>query len=429
MKRKQWTAQTRREVLLRCFFVCTRPGCNNIAEDLHHAELHSKGGSNDPKNVLGFCKQHHRWVHQSPGNEELARRWLAEQIDNCPVRLFDNERNKLYEEVLAATCSPMAMRYHTSAVYNASAWNTYEVFLKATWQHLKATGKEGGKVACVVLYQFVNLYRRRQSLHHLRAARRHLSRLRDTFASLDDQRDVEWLTPLIRYHEGYLSFLADASGEEAFELFKASASLENSSSRRIGAAISEAQALVVCMRRGEVTFNRLTALQEALADANDQDGVRWRDENILVHMAAAALAENRADVAYDLVARFVAPSALHRDGAGARPAKALYIAGLALLREDTLAGLNRLEEARRAYWTAAAAEGRAAVLLSLGDALVLNGDLASARNAYTAAKNQPRHMDNDEAAKKAESRLALLNAGSQPRIARVYDPWSPSRDY
>ncbi|MEO8178518.1 MAG: HNH endonuclease [Deltaproteobacteria bacterium] len=55
----------RRRVLLRDHRRCRVPGCRNSQFlDLHHVELRSEGGPNEPENLLTLCGVHHRAAHR-----------------------------------------------------------------------------------------------------------------------------------------------------------------------------------------------------------------------------------------------------------------------------------------------------------------------------------------------------------------------------
>jgi hypothetical protein len=55
----------RRRVLLRDHRCCRVPGCrNSLFLDLHHIELRSDGGANEPENLLTVCGVHHRAAHR-----------------------------------------------------------------------------------------------------------------------------------------------------------------------------------------------------------------------------------------------------------------------------------------------------------------------------------------------------------------------------
>ena len=55
----------RRAILARDHRRCRVPGCRNSAfVDLHHLQLRSEGGPNDPENLLTPCGAHHRAAHR-----------------------------------------------------------------------------------------------------------------------------------------------------------------------------------------------------------------------------------------------------------------------------------------------------------------------------------------------------------------------------
>ena len=42
------------------------PGCWGVARDPHHRKLRSRGGTNDPSNILDACGACHDWAHANP---------------------------------------------------------------------------------------------------------------------------------------------------------------------------------------------------------------------------------------------------------------------------------------------------------------------------------------------------------------------------
>ena len=55
----------RRAVLCRDHHCCVVPGCRNaLFPDLHHIDLSSEGGPNDPDNLITLCGAHHRAAHR-----------------------------------------------------------------------------------------------------------------------------------------------------------------------------------------------------------------------------------------------------------------------------------------------------------------------------------------------------------------------------
>jgi hypothetical protein len=63
--RQETPPAIRREVFRRDRGRCVVPGCRNATYvDLHHLDLRSEGGSNDPDNLIVLCAAHHRVLHQ-----------------------------------------------------------------------------------------------------------------------------------------------------------------------------------------------------------------------------------------------------------------------------------------------------------------------------------------------------------------------------
>ena len=82
------------------------------------------------------------------------------------------------------------------------------------------------------------------------------------------------------------------------------------------------------------------------------------------------------------------------------------VMGLALARDGAIPeGIRQLEAAVRAFYRDQRAEGRAAVLVGLGDAYQIAGRREDALAAYGKALRQPIHMDNAVSIKAAKLRL------------------------
>ena len=69
LKRRRATQNTppaiRREVFWRDRGRCCVPGCRNATYlDVHHLDLHSEGGGNDPDNLVVLCGAHHGALHR-----------------------------------------------------------------------------------------------------------------------------------------------------------------------------------------------------------------------------------------------------------------------------------------------------------------------------------------------------------------------------
>jgi hypothetical protein len=63
--RQETPPAIRREVFRRDRGRCVVPGCRNATYvDVHHLDLRSEGGSNDPDNLIVLCAAHHRVLHQ-----------------------------------------------------------------------------------------------------------------------------------------------------------------------------------------------------------------------------------------------------------------------------------------------------------------------------------------------------------------------------
>ena len=277
-------------------------------------------------------------------------------------------------------------------------------------------------VAAIVLYQMVNLYRRRPSKQHNRAAHRLLRELIQVYQELDAGGAIKWLAPKIVYQEAYLSFLNEARCDTAVRRFLSSAEQERCVGRAMPAAISTAQALVVELRRGSRVTERLARVRDALANADTADELRWLNENLPIHQAAANLAEGRFESARSMVDNLaVADESLAR---GSRQAKARYIAGIAAFQMgDRGTGLELVSAARRAYWTTTKAEGRAAVCTTLGDMWLCVGERDNAVDRFREALAQPAHMDNQAAQDVARQRLAQLEVSARINLHGVFHPW------
>ena len=64
--------KTRREVLARARHRCQRPGCKHTGYlEVHHRVPRSRGGTNDPANLICLCSACHQLVHEN--KDALAR--------------------------------------------------------------------------------------------------------------------------------------------------------------------------------------------------------------------------------------------------------------------------------------------------------------------------------------------------------------------
>jgi hypothetical protein len=57
--RRRWVDQLRREVLTRKAGLCAVPGCSRASVHLHHVVFRSRGGGDEPWNLVGLCACHH----------------------------------------------------------------------------------------------------------------------------------------------------------------------------------------------------------------------------------------------------------------------------------------------------------------------------------------------------------------------------------
>ncbi|MHB8882635.1 MAG: HNH endonuclease [Thermodesulfovibrionales bacterium] len=419
--RKKWSLKIRQDVLLRCFFRCTRPGCNNLAQDLHHVVLWSKGGSDLSSNIIGLCKKCHIEVHTRTQPVYHAERdnwlsplaeanlWLAQQIENCPVRLDNITRSVLFEEVEKATCSLDAMNHHSQAIYSRNHWCTYEVFLKAAWAFLCEEKRDSNLVAAVLLLKMVQLYRRRPGKEYQKAAQKHLLKLKSLLSALDNSVESNWIRGVVGYEEAYIAFLRGATSIDTEALFRASENLEKLYGRKIGLFVSRAQMIVARMRRLALSGshivsnqNDLLKIQDNLSGYSDGLSKSWVDYSIPVHLAYGDLVQGKNKKAEERIAGLASQGV----------ATSLWYRGVARLRMGELAiGTTDLVEARRAFYRDGQSERRSNLLVALGDAFILAERKEDARSAYSEALKQPEAMDNYDARQVARVRILNLNEG------------------
>lgn len=85
-RRIQWE-KNRQEVMDRARGLCEageRSVCTVRGEHAHHVQLRSRGGSDDPGNLLWVCLRCHDWIHGHPA-EATERGWMASRygvVDN-----------------------------------------------------------------------------------------------------------------------------------------------------------------------------------------------------------------------------------------------------------------------------------------------------------------------------------------------------------
>ncbi len=427
-KRKRVSLGTRKDVLLRCSFRCTWPGCLNLAADLHHLILRSKGGRDAHDNLIGLCRPCHKRVHYDNCqiyDAELdrwlkpldaAKCWLARQMQHCPVRLDEVRRSILFEEVEHAIESTESMIHHSQAIYNSYHWSAYEVFLKAAWGYLSDNSQVNSRLGAILLLKMVQLYRRRPGQAFQKAARRKLVQLKSLLPSLGKSDHVSWMRGVVGYEEAYMRFLEAAGNKSTEKLFESSAELEQHCGRRIGHLVSKAQMAVSGIRGTsgigadlEKQRVKLLTAQNEMASIEGPLSESWVNLSIPVHLAYIDLVQQR----YDEVIHAMVPMA--KKGVGA----ALWYSGIAKIRsgeeENRLADLER---APRRYYQDCVTEHRTALLVGFGDAHALSDNHTDAKAAYAEAVRQPANMDNQEAIKIARRRLDAMSLG---RVIRSHD--------
>jgi len=338
-----------------------------------------------------------------------AHRWLARQIEHCPVRLENIARSQLFQEVETAVGSLDGMVYHSQAISDSSHWRSYEVFLKAAWAYLGEIGRTRSTVGTVVLLKMLQLYRRRSGKAFQAAARRTLGKLKRLMASLDKPGKVSWLEGVLAYEEAYMLFLRASFGMRTAALFEYSGNLEDKCGRPIGRLVSTAQMLVSETRRKvvegsnfEAIRGRLVEIQEKMSGIGGGLAMSWIDYSLPVHLAYIDSMNGDNQAVIDALG----PVAQERGGGP------LWYVGIAKIRSGLVEdGKRDLEAARRSYYRSCLAERRAVLLVGLGDAHALLGDGESAEATYREALRQPRHMDNQEGVEAAKERLARFDEG------------------
>jgi hypothetical protein len=341
-----------------------------------------------------------RWL----ANQLTARHWLAQQLEECPIRLDPVLRSSLFQEVEAATASLDGMYHHSEAIRDSNHWCNYEVFLKAAWTYLCANRRAKSRIGAVVLLKMVQFYRRRPGRVYQRAAAQRQRDLQDLLETLGPEARTRWLEGIAAYEEAYMSFLMASSSQATEDVFLKSVNLESKYGRPLGELISLAQSYVVGIRRVgappqelEKKMRELARVQDNLASIRGPLANSWIEESVPAHMAYANLALGRHSDAAGLVAALVEKGY----------SSAMWYMGLALARDGAIAeGIKQLEAARKAFYRDQRAEGRAAVLVGLGDAYQIAGRREDALAAYGEALRQPVHMDNAVSIKAAKLRLS-----------------------
>lgn len=427
-RKKRISYTVRKEVILRCFFRCTYRDCTDIAEDLHHVLLESKGGSTEAPNLLGLCKRHHKWVHGSQiGDDELdvvpkdetrykmAELWLAEQIDHCNARLDGETRVAMLNEIRFGMSSPPAFFNHTVSVRNRYHWRTYEIFLKAALQYNREMGNRDPAIVCTILYRLAELYRRRPG--HQSAASRVIGRFRRTVNAVRPKGFRAWLEAKIKFEEAYLAYMADFGSERTRHLLNLAVWLAKGQEMILEALITKAIMEVAEMRAGADIGDRLFRLQDRLVTEAERKtetaahAQTWAYEQIPIHVAHNLLALERKGIIEALGAL-----THNKDNM-----LAAYVAGVAYMDDGNYEkGIESLKVAKNLYFNFGQSEGRASVLVTLGDAYSMLGDRTESIRWYTNAARQAPQTDNSAAVDTARDRLSNLSKYGDPSPNRVY---------
>ena len=82
--------------------------CNNIATELHHVIRKSRGGTNNPENLMPICRDCHNLLHFSSNTEvrnriiNISYEYIKPNLDKCwsakikpkIIRELESEKNK-----------------------------------------------------------------------------------------------------------------------------------------------------------------------------------------------------------------------------------------------------------------------------------------------------------------------------------------------
>jgi hypothetical protein len=80
-KRRTTNIDTKLQVLHEAGYRCSNPTCRTIITlDIHHLEYVSKGGDNNPSNLLALCPNCHQLHHKGHIPEESIRAWKMLQL-------------------------------------------------------------------------------------------------------------------------------------------------------------------------------------------------------------------------------------------------------------------------------------------------------------------------------------------------------------
>lgn len=80
-KRRTINIETKVQVLHEAGYKCSNPTCRTIITlDIHHLEYVSKGGDNNPSNLLALCPNCHQLHHKGHIPEQSIRAWKMLQL-------------------------------------------------------------------------------------------------------------------------------------------------------------------------------------------------------------------------------------------------------------------------------------------------------------------------------------------------------------
>src|SRR5882724_1891745 len=100
--RKALSEKERHIILREAGYRCAVPGCNTIlAIDIHHMVEVSKGGGNEPSNLLALCPTHHALYHRGEITQESIKQWKTRIVALNQVVDVSAEIDKKVQESFA----------------------------------------------------------------------------------------------------------------------------------------------------------------------------------------------------------------------------------------------------------------------------------------------------------------------------------------
>lgn len=425
----------RRDVLLRNSFRCVLD-CDELAGDIHHVEPRARGGTDERANLLGLCDYHHKWVHKYEGvlcerhpdtgklitRLDLAKYYLAKQIEKPGVRVSEIHRIELFQEVEKSTATPEDFWNQWHPVYNRNYWSAYDVFLKAAWNHLREHGANCSPVGAMILYRRLWLYRRRSG--KFGAARSMEKRLTTL---LNDLRDpsIEWLRGKVEYELAYMDFMQTPFNPSVWRRFECSAYLEKKVGNKSGELVSHATALMVRMQAEKTPlFDDFLKVLDSLSEQSDPLANRWCKYNLPYLMAIGEVISGGERAMEKLVSML--PDAMgHLTAEDEMEALAKEVAGYHLWQQGEVERCVQMyESARTIKNRIGQAEGRSGVTVALGDAYACQGRWDDARRMWELAKGEAPEFLNRRSQQVALSRLKEENSPRRKfdKMHFLFDP-------